>query len=135
MMIDSGASVNLLDETTFQRINSSRNENHQDLLLWMSNSSSFVRNFHCNCEIQESSTPLLVVQGRNGNLLSYHTVSANIATITDRTTNKSKSLKEEFMSLFGGIGKVPNKPVKLHIDPGHPENSPIGEFPSMLEKM
>ena len=27
MMIDSGASVNLLDETTFQRINSSGNEN------------------------------------------------------------------------------------------------------------
>ena len=26
-------------------------------------------------------------------------------------------MKEEFKSLFGGIGKVPNKEVKLHIDP------------------
>ena len=64
-----------------------------------------------------TSTLLLVVKERNGNLPSYKaaqklgliTVSVNIATNTDRYTNKSKSLKEEFKSLFGGIGKYQRK--------------------------
>ena len=72
-----------------------------------------------------TSAPLLVVKGKNRNLLSYHTaqkpglitVSVKTATITDRDTNNPEFLKEEFKSLFGGIGKVPNKEVKLHIDP------------------
>ena len=37
--------------------------------------------------------------------------------VTERNKDDSESLKEEFKSLFGGIGKVPNKEVKLHIDP------------------
>ena len=133
MMIDSGASVNLLDETTFQRINSSRNENlkptHTKIYSYGCETPlPLLGTFTATVRFKNASTstPLLVVKGRNGNLLSYHTaqklglitVSVNIATITDYNTNKSKSLKEEFKSLFGGIGKVPNKEVKLHIDPG-----------------
>ena len=48
--------------------------------------------------------------------LGLITVSVNTATITDRNTNNPAFLNEEFKSLFGGIGKVPNKEVKLHID-------------------
>ena len=150
MMIDSGASVNLLDETTFQIINSSRNENlkptHTKIysygcetpLLLLGTFTATVR-----LKNASTSTPLLVVKGKNGNLLSYHTaqklglitVSANIATITDRNTNKSKSLKEEFKSLFGGIGKVPNKQVKLHIDPGiTPREQPHRRIPIHVRK-
>jgi len=71
------------------------------------------------------SAQLLVVKGENGNLLSYHTaqklgliaVYVNTATIADSDKNSPELLKEEFKSLFGGIGKVQNKEVKLHIDP------------------
>ena len=72
-----------------------------------------------------TSAQLLVVKGGNGNLLSYHTaqklgliaVSVNTATIADSDKNTPESLKEEFKSLFGDIGKVQNKEVRLPIDP------------------
>ena len=132
MMIDSGASVNLLDETTFQRINSSGNGNlrptHTKIYSYGCETPlPLLGTFTATVKFNNASTfvPLLVVKGRNGNLLSYHTaqklglitVSVNTATITDRDTNNSESLKEQFKSLFRGIGKVPNKEVKLHIDP------------------
>ena len=68
---------------------------------------------------------LHVVKGTTGNLLSYNTaqklglivMSVNTATVAEKTENSPDSLKEEFKSLFGGVGKVPNKMVKLHVDP------------------
>jgi len=71
-----------------------------------------------------TSAILLVFKGETGNLLSYHTaqklgliaVSVNTATIADSDKNSPELLKEEFKSLFGDIGKVQNKEVKLHID-------------------
>ena len=38
-------------------------------------------------------------------------------TVAEKKENNPDSLKEEFKSLFGGVGKVPNKMVKLHVDP------------------
>ena len=125
MMIDLGASVNLLEETTFQRINSSHNENlkpiHTKIYSYGCETPlPLLGTFTATVRLKNASTctPLLVVKRRNDNLLRYHTaqklglitVSVNIATITDRDTNKSKSLKE--------LGKLPNKQVKWHIDLG-----------------
>ena len=44
-------------------------------------------------------------------------ISINTTTVTDGNKNSPEFLQEEFKSLFGGVGKVPNKVVKLHIDP------------------
>ena len=44
-------------------------------------------------------------------------IMISVNTASDRGKNSPESLKEEFKSLFGGIGKVRNKTVKLHIDP------------------
>ena len=60
-----------------------------------------------------------------GNLLSYITaqkfgliiISFNTTTVTDVNKNSPESLQEEFECLFGGIGKLRNKIVKLHVDP------------------
>ena len=132
MLIDSGASVNLLDEMTFQRIDSSGNENlkrtHTKIYSYGCETPlPLLGTFTATVKSRNASISarLLVVKGRNGNLLSYHTaqklglitVSVNTATTTDRDTNNPEFLIEEFKSLFGGIGKVPNKEVKLHIDP------------------
>ena len=151
MMIDSGASVNLLDETTCQRMNSSGNESlkptHTKIYSYGCETPlPLLGTFTATVKSSNASTsaPLPVVKGKKGNLLSYSTaqklglitVSVNTATVTDGDTNSPEFLKEEFKSLFGGIGKVPNKEVKLHIDPDvTPRNSPIDGFLSMLEKM
>ena len=60
-----------------------------------------------------------------GNLLSYNTaqklglitISVNTTTVTDVNKNSPESLQEEFECLFGGIERLRNKIVKLHVDP------------------
>ena len=132
MMIDSGASVNLLDETTFQRINSHGSESlqpaHTKIYSYGSKTPlPLLGTLTASVKYSNASTSaqLIVVKGKNGNLFSYHTaqklgliaVSISTATVAERNKDDPEFLKEEFKSLFGGIGKVPNKEVKLHIDP------------------
>ena len=65
------------------------------------------------------------MKGNAGNLLSYNTaqklnvitISVNTATVTVMNNNSPEVLQEEFKCLFGGIGKVRNKLVKVHVDP------------------
>ena len=132
MMIDSGASVNLLDETTFQRINNSGNKTlrpaHNKIYSYGSPTPLPLPGTF-TASIKSSSinaiTQLHVVKGNTGNLLSYNTaqklglirISINTTTVTDGNKNSPEFLQEEFKSLFGGVGKVPDKVVKLHIDP------------------
>ena len=80
MMIDSGASVNLLDEITFERINSHGNESlrptHTKIYSYGSEAPlPLLGTLTATVKSSNASTPaqLLVVKGENGNLLSYHT--------------------------------------------------------------
>ena len=145
MMIDSGASVNLLDETTFQRINSHGSESlqpaHTKIYSYGSKTPlPLLGTLTASVKYSNASTSaqLIVVKGKNGNLLSYHTaqklgliaVSISTATVAERNKDDPEFLKEEFKSLFGGIGKVPNKEVKLHIDPDvTPRQQPHRQIP------
>lgn len=96
MMIDSGASVNLLDEITFERINSHGNESLRptNTKIYSYGSETplpLLGTLTTTVKSSNASTPaqLLVVKGENGNLLSYHTaqklgliaVSVNTANI------------------------------------------------------
>ena len=72
MMIDSGASVNLLDETTFQRIKKQWQQNvnvcsQQDLFIWICSPSTSARNFHCIHQIQQHQRyhPVTCREGKN----------------------------------------------------------------------
>ena len=80
MMINSGASVNLLDEITFERINSHGNESlrptHTKIYSYGSEAPlPLLGTLTATVKSSNASTPaqLLVVKGENGNLLSYHT--------------------------------------------------------------
>ena len=131
MMIDTGASVNLLDEATFHRIDCGNK------LLEHAHSKIYSYGFDTplpllgtlSTTIKSSSnsttTQLHVVKGNLGNLLSYNTaqklglitISVNTTTVTDVNKNSPESLQEEFECLFGGIERLRNKIVKLHVDP------------------
>jgi len=131
MVIDSDASVNLLNEITFARIKSHGNESLRPTQTKIYSYGSETRlpllgtfNATVKSSYASTSAQLLVFKGENENLLSYHTsqklgltaVSVNTATIADSDKNSPALSKEEFKSLFGGIGKVQNKKVKPHID-------------------
>lgn len=102
MMIDSGASVNPLDEITFARIKSHGNKilrpTHSKIYSYGSDTPlPLLGTFTATVKSSNASTSaqLLVVKGENGNLLSYHTaqklgliaVSVNTATIADSDKN------------------------------------------------
>ena len=143
MMIDSGASVNLIDETTFQVIN-----DHRGKILEQTNNRIYpygsttplplLGTITANIKAQTTSTKaqLHVVKGNTGNLLSYKTaqqlgllkISVNAATIANK--NSPDCLQEEFKCLFGGIGKVKGKTIQLHIDSNvKPKQQPHRRIP------
>ena len=131
MMIDTVASVNPLDEATFHRIDCGNK------LLEHAHSKIYSYGFDTplpllgtlSTTIKSSSnsttTQLHVVKGNMGNLLSYNTaqklglitISVHTTTVTDVNKNSPESLQEEFECLFGGIERLRNKIVKLHVDP------------------
>ena len=103
MMIDTGASVNLLDEATFHRIDCGN---------------KLLEHAHSKSSSNSTTTQLHVVKGNMGNLLSYNTAqNTTTTTVTDVNKNSPESLQEEFECLFGGIGRLRNKIVKLYVDP------------------
>ncbi|CAH3157735.1 unnamed protein product [Porites evermanni] len=131
MMIDTGASVNLLDEATFHRIDCGNK------LLEHAHSKIYSYGFDTPLPLlgtpsrtitsssNSTTTQLHVVKRNMGNLLSYNTaqklglitISVNTTTVTDVNKNSPESLQEEFECLFGGIGRLRNKIVRLHVDP------------------
>ena len=131
MMIDTGASVNLLDEATFHRIDCGNK------LLEHAHSKIYSYGFDTPLPLlgtpsrtitsssNSTTTQLHVVKRNMGNLLSYNTaqklglitISVNTTTVTDMNKNSPESLQEEFECLFGGIGRLRNKIVRLHVDP------------------
>ncbi|XP_074635909.1 uncharacterized protein LOC141894234 [Acropora palmata] len=83
-------------------------------------------------------TQLHVVKGNTANFLSYNTAqklnvvtkSVNTATVTALNNSSPEVLQEEFRCLFGGIGKIRNKVVKLHDDPDvTPKKKPHRRIP------
>ena len=73
-----------------------------------------------------------------GNLLSCNTaqklrlitISVNTTTVTDVNKDSPESLQEEFECLFGGIERLRNKIVKLHVDPDiTPRQQPHSSIP------
>ena len=101
MMINSGASFNLLDETTFQRINSSGNENlkptHTTIYSYGCESPlPLLGTFTATVKSSNASTsaPLLVVKGKNGNLLSYHTAQKlGLITVSYMDTTRIQTIQ------------------------------------------
>ena len=131
MMIDIGAFVNLLDEATFHQIDCGNKllEHAHSKIYSYGSDTPLPRLGTLSTTIKSSSnsttTQLHVVKGNMGNPLSYNTaqklelitISVNTTTVTDVNKNSPESLQEEFECIFGGIGRLRNKIVKLHVDP------------------
>ena len=128
-IIDSGASVNIIDESTYEKI---RKHNESAVLTTpQSKIYTYGSNMELpllgmtTAEIRFRSTTVTatfyVTKGRNGNLLSCNTAqSLGILKITVNTalnTALNTHPEQNYPDLFDGIGKIKDKKVKLHIDP------------------
>ena len=131
MIVDTGASIDILDEIAYDKVNHSGNiilqPSTKRLFAYGSTAQlNVLGSFKANITVKnrEKTTTLHIIQGNHGSLLSYMT--ALDLGILDIHVNHVKhmpayeQLLKQYPALFDGIGKLKGVEVKLHIDPTVP---------------
>ena len=147
MMVDSGASVNVIDAATWKILKnekivcSSKAGGGKKLYAYASKDPlPVVGTFHCRASVGEKSTEteVTVIEGRGTPLLGRETATnlgvLKIGTDIAAVANEL-SLAEKYPSVFTGIGKIKNRQVKLHIDESvTPVAQPLRRTPYQLRE-
>ena len=128
MIVDTGASMDILDESAFQTINRNKEIALQPttkrLFAYGSTDQlATIGQFGGTISFQDKrhETPIHVLKGNHGSLLSYKTAMAlgilnlQVRHVQDDTTPHDK-LCTKYPTLFQGIGQLKGVEVKLHID-------------------
>ena len=131
MIVDTGASIDILDEDTYTRVNHNNTFTLQPSTkrLFAYGSTSQLNILGCfttNITVKASKKAVTfhVLKGNHGSLLSYTTardlgiLDIQINQVKDVTTHDR--LCTQYPSLFTGIGQLKGVQVKLHIDPAVP---------------
>ena len=122
MLIDTGATVNVIDEKTYQKLNKPYLEEARKLYPYASDKplpvlGKFTATVEKgNCVNQSE---FVVVKGTGGNLLSYDTAVQLKIMETIRTVQPSDRIREmcaKYPSVFEGIGKIKDVQVHLEVD-------------------
>ena len=131
MIVDTGASLDIIDEVTFQQLQQNVNiqlgRTSAKLFAYGSHEQlPLLGKFTTVVETSRTLTPacLHVVKGNSGSLLSYKTAYAlDLIRVVINTVQKNDNvlvtidyLETKYPSLFRGLGKLKNFEVKLHID-------------------
>ena len=128
MIVDTGASVDIVDEATFNKINHSKNVQLQPptkrLFAYGSKSQlSVLGKFETTVGFKSNqvTSTIHVVPGDSGSLLGYKTATS--LGVIDLHVNKvaaetpeHERLIAQYPNLFKGIGNLKGVEVKLHID-------------------
>lgn len=138
MMIDTGASVNLIDEVTYKLLRRTEQPKKIKNNIYSYGSTKplpMLGLITAVIKTQSASTTaqLYVVKGNTGNLLSYATAKQlNLFQMAVNSVDGDENLgpAKVFPGLFGGIGKVKGRMIKLHIDPSiTPKRQPHRRIP------
>lgn len=146
VLIDTGASADVIDETAFAII-----QGQQQTHLQQDGSKIFAYGAQTKLEVigkfdatvcandKKTSSTFHVLKGNHGSLLSYGTAHAlglvNIEVNKIATAPVEPHLKQQYPNVFNGIGKMKNFEVKLHIDEGvTPVAQPARRIPFHLRK-
>ena len=131
MLIDSGASSNIIDEGTWEQLKvkgvkceSQVATPDKKLYPYASSQPLPVKgSFKCTVSVCDRSTKaeVLVIKGRGMSLLGKITatelgvlkVGINIAMVTSKADN----LQQQYPEVFEGVGKLKNKQISLDINP------------------
>ncbi|KAK0148839.1 hypothetical protein N1851_010750 [Merluccius polli] len=139
VMLDSGATVNIIDETTYQRLKYRPPLSKSTVPIFSYGSRTPLPTVGKFTSLVESKSKFTnatfhVLQGSNGSLLGYNTASqlglikvantlhtspqqpVQLTTTSNQTeVNAVDTLLTEFADLFQGVGKLKDFQVKLHI--------------------
>ena len=128
MIVDTSASIDILDEDTYTRVNHNNTFTLQlsTKRLFAYGSTSQLNILGCfttniTVKANKKAVTFHVLKGNHGSLLSYTTardlgiLDIQINQVKDVTTHDR--LCTQYPSLFTGIGQLKGVQVKLHIDP------------------
>jgi hypothetical protein len=128
MVIDTGASIDAIDELAFNTLRKQRpialqRSKTRIFAYGATNQLPVMGKFHATleCSTGATTTQVHVIKGNFGCLLSYQTASAlrlimlNVNNMKPRHSTHEQQLKE-YAHLFNGIGTLKNFELKLHID-------------------
>ena len=130
MMLDSGPSAYLIDEVTYKRIYKGKAKTLEQAKRRIFSYGSptpppllgtILIQAEITAKSSSTSATLHVVKGSSGNLLGYDTAQRlGLLKIVNQVGTDKTSPQDiasgEFENLFGGVGKLNGKVVKLHID-------------------
>ncbi|XP_053380302.1 uncharacterized protein K02A2.6-like [Mercenaria mercenaria] len=122
-LIDTGSSVNVLDQETYNKMNPKPKLQKPNLKVFAYGTDSHVKllgKFVTTVETKQKYTTaeILVTEGKSGNLLSYLT-SVELQVIPEIQTlqhSKVDEICKNYNSVFTGIGKYKDKQIDLIID-------------------
>lgn len=138
MLVDSGATCNVIDEKTWEGLKTGKIKCHsyipkpeRKLFSYSSNQPLPIKGaFTCNVKIGErcEQAEFIVIKGDGEPLLGKELamklgvlkIGANISAVRET----SQSLQRQYPTVFQGVGKLKTKQVKLHIDP---EVTPVAQ--------
>ena len=124
MTIDTGASINIVDEATYafiaQQTPIELQPTSTRIFAYGSKTQLVVLGkFETTIKMGDkaTSTIVYVVQGTHGSLLSYTTaLTLNVIDVKVNAITTGDRLTQKYPSLFNGVGKLKHFEVKLHID-------------------
>ena len=122
MLVDSGSSVNILDEEDYTKVGRPRlrkKNKSRELVPYGGGKIPVLGT--CDLILETKKTydvfTFYVVKGVNGSLLGYPTAaSLKIIKVVNSISGPKEKVEDEFPHLFQGIGKLKNHQVKIHID-------------------
>jgi len=142
VIIDSGASVDILDQRTWDTLKRSGvvnklKDTQRNLFAYGSDVPLPVIGVvtlpvsHDDVQIQ---CDFHVIRGNSGNLLSFKSAE-DLQLLTVARNIKTEQVMDEFPNLFDGIGKIKNKQVRLHVDDTvQPTRQPHRRIPFHVRK-
>ena len=147
MMVDTGASVNIIDENSFNRVRKHctvrLDKPKKRIFAYASESKlPLVGQFTADINVgtEHVKTTVCVLQGDHGSLLScvtaqdLHLIDVKVNQV-DSQHHLSDELTTQYPKFFKGIGKLKNTQVRLHIDDSvEPVAQPPRRIPFHLQR-
>ena len=144
MLVDTGSSINILDENTYQRfqVKPKLSKTETKVFTYGSNTNfPLLGKFMGTVESKDKITTanFYVTKGSSGCLLSYESavglqIIPEISVISS-SSSKSEQLCETYSSIFEGIGKLKDVKIDLYVDPDvQPVQQPHRRIPFHVRK-
>ena len=121
ILVDTGASINIIDQSTYERIGLLKVKRDKGPKLLPYGGSNPLKTLgtlklHVETKTRQDIFKFHLVEGNYGSLIGFQSASDLGLVQVINKINRVNNPIEKYQHLFNGIGKLKNKTVKLHIN-------------------